>query len=198
LPTAAAWALYGAYDFRLLAPAWPPLLALVVLSALPAAAALVRRGPVAIALPLALFAIVVAENVYNVDGLQKSGWDQLRRTRTADWLDTDITRAIVMPAFARALLVVQPEMKKDDLLISPEGAFRFFFPGHVEQSFPLSCDDVHRFRVFVLATDEGSRRYMEDFLHVSGDPAFWAKCTTPHLKQLSDGSEGYAVFRVGP
>ena len=198
LPTATAWALYGAYDFRLLAPAWPPLLALVVLSALPAAAALVRRGPAAVALPLALFAIVVAENVYNVDGLQKSGWDQLRRTPTADWLDSGVTRAIVMPAFARTLLIVQPEMKKDDLLISPEGAFRFFFPGHVEQSFPLRCDDVHRFRVFVLATDEGSRRYMEDFLHVSGDPAFWAKCSAPHLKQLNDGFEGYAVFRVGP
>ena len=103
-----------------------------------------------------------------------------------------------MPAFARTLVVVQPEMQKDDLLISPEGAFRFFYPGRVEQSFPLRCDDLHRFGVFVLATDEGSRRYMEDFLHVSGDPAFWAKCDAPQLKQLSDGSEGYAVFRVNP
>jgi hypothetical protein len=50
--------------------------------------------------------------------------------------------------------------------------------------------------VFVLATDEGSKRYMQDFLHVSGEPSFWAACSSPHLKQLSDGSEGYAVFRV--
>jgi hypothetical protein len=37
---------------------------------------------------------------------------------------------------------------------------------------------------------------MQDFLHVSGEPSFWAACQSPHLTQLSDGSEGYAVFRV--
>jgi hypothetical protein len=194
LPTAVAWAVYGAYDFRLLAPAWPPLLALVALSTLPAAAALARRGAVAVAVPFALFAVVVATNVYNVDGLRKSGWDQLRRTD--DWLDRTETRAIVLPALSRTLTVVRREMRQGDLLLSPEGAFRFFYPGRVEQSFPLSCNDVTRFRVFVLTTDEGSKRYMEDFLHVSGEPSFWASCREPRLTQLTDGSEGYAVFRV--
>jgi 4-amino-4-deoxy-L-arabinose transferase-like glycosyltransferase len=194
LPTAAAWAVYGAYDFRLLAPAWPPLLALVVLAAVPAVSALARRGLLVAAVPFALLAIVVAENVYNLDGLQKSGWDELRRTD--DWLDEDQTRQIVMPAFSRALVVVRGQMRPGDSLVSPEGAFRFFFPGHVEQSYPNSCEFLHRFRVFVLTTDEGSRRYMEDFLHVSADPSFWSKCAKPRLKQLTDGSEGYAVFRV--
>jgi len=196
LPTAVAWAIYGAYDFRLLAPAWPPLLALVAMTALPAAAALVRRGPVFVAIPLLLFAVVVAENVYNVDGLGKSGWSQVRRTPVSEWSDRSTMRAIVMPAFSRALDVVRPQMGPKDLLVSPEGAFRFFFPGRVEQSFPNACEFLHRFRVFVLLTDEGSRRYMEDFLHVSADPAFWAACKTPRLRQLTDGSEGYAVFRV--
>ena len=196
LPTAAAWAVYGAYDFRLLAPAWPPLLALVVLAALPAASALARRGVVALAVPFVLLAVLVAENVYNVDGLGKSGWSELRRTPVHDWSDRETMRAIVMPAFSRALASVRREMRPGDDLVSPEGAFRFFYPGHVEQSFPNSCDFLHRFRVFVLLTDEGSRRYMEDFLHVSGDPAFWAACKEPRLKQLTDGSEGYAVFRV--
>jgi 4-amino-4-deoxy-L-arabinose transferase-like glycosyltransferase len=197
IPTSVAWAVYGAYDFRLLAPAWPPLLALVVLSALPAAAALARLGPVALAIPFVLFAIVVAENVYNLDGLQKSGWSEVRRTPASDWLDKPTMRAIVMPAFSRALEVVRPQMRRGDQLVSPEGAFRFFFPGHVEQSYPNNCDFLHRFRVFVLTTDEGSKRYMEQFLHVSGEPSYWAACKQPHLKQLTDGSEGYAVFRVG-
>jgi hypothetical protein len=166
-----------------------------VLSALPAASALARRGPLVVALPFALFAVVVATNVYNLDGLHKSGWDQLRRTK--DWLNRDQTREIVLPALSRALIVVRPEMHPGDLLMSPEGAFRFFFPGHVEQSYPNNCNDLHRFRVFVLTTDEGSKRYMEDFLHVSGEPSFWAACKQPHLTQLSDGSEGYAVFRIG-
>jgi hypothetical protein len=194
LPTAAAWAVYGAYDFRLLAPAWPPLLALVALAALPAAVALARRGALALVIPCALFAVVVAENVYNLDGLGHSGWDQLRRTK--DWGDRDETRAIVLPALSRTLAVVRRQLGSKDLMLSPEGAFRFFFPGRVEQSFPHSCDDLRRFRVFVLTTDEGSKRYMEDFLHVSGEPSYWAACPAPHLTQLTDGSEGYAVFRV--
>ena len=195
LPTAVAWAVYGAYDLRLLAPAWPPLLALVVLAALPAATALARRGALAVAVPFALFAVVVAENVYNLDGLGKPGWRELRRTD--HWLDRDATRAIVMPAFSRALPIVRREMTSGDDMVSPEGAFRFFFPGHVEQSYPNSCEFLHRFRVLVLTTDEGSRRYMRDFLHVSPDPSFWAACKTPHLTQLTDGSDGYAVFRIG-
>ena len=194
LPTAVAWAVYGAYDFRLLAPAWPPLLALIVLAALPAAAAWARRGTLVAALPAALFAIVVAENVYNLDGLGHSGWAQLRRTN--HWLDRNQTRAIVMPAFSRALQVVRREMSPNDQLVSPEGAFRFFYPGHVEQSYPNSCEFLHRFRVFVLTTDEGTQRYMRDFLHVSPEPSFWAACKQPHLTQLTNGSDGYAVFRV--
>jgi 4-amino-4-deoxy-L-arabinose transferase-like glycosyltransferase len=194
LPTAVAWAVYGAYDARLLAPAWPPLLALVVLAALPAASAFARRGPLVLALPFALFAVVVASNVYNLDGLHKSGWDQLRRTD--DWFNRDETRAIVLPALSRALIIVRHEMRPGDSMMSPEGAFRFFYPGHVSQSFPNSCEGLRPFRVFVLTTDEGSKRYMEDFLHVSGEPSFWAACASPHLTQLSDGSEGYAVFRV--
>ena len=194
LPCAVAWAVYGAYDARLLAPAWPPLLALVVLAALPAASAFARRGPLVLALPFALFAVVVASNFYNLDGLHKSGWDQLRRTD--DLLNRDQTRAIVLPALSRALIVVRHEMRPGDSMMSPEGAFRFFYPGHVSQSFPNSCENLRPFRVFVLTTDEGSKRYMEDFLHVSGEPSFWAACASPHLTQLSDGSEGYAVFRV--
>jgi 4-amino-4-deoxy-L-arabinose transferase-like glycosyltransferase len=196
LPTAVAWVLYGAYDFRLLAPAWPPLLALIAVAALPAAVALARRSAPALAAAFALFAVVVAVNVYNVDGLRESGWDEVRRTPADEWLDRDTMRAIVMPAFSRALVVVRREMEPNDLLISPEGAFRFFFPGRVEQSYPIACDNLQRFRVFVLTTDEGSRRYMEEFLKVSGDPSFWASCSEPRLTQLTDGSEGYAVFRV--
>jgi hypothetical protein len=105
-------------------------------------------------------------------------------------------RAIVMPAFSRALVVVRKEIGADDTLMSPEGAFRFFFPGRVDQSYPAGCESLQRFRVFVLTTDEGSKRYLEDFLNVSGEPSYWAACSAPTLTQLTDGSEGYAVFRV--
>ena len=114
------------------------------------------------------------------------GFDQLERERTAVW------DGVKNPLALKHL----GEMRPGDDLISPEGAFRFFYPGHVEQSYPNGCEFLHRFRVFVLTTDEGSQRYMRDFLHLSPEPSHWAACKFPHLTQLTDGSEGYAVFRI--
>jgi hypothetical protein len=196
-PAFVGWAWLGVYDARLLAPTWPALLALLVVAALPAAAFLVARGPVYALVPFAALAVAVANNIYLLDNLQHSGWDQLRRTPTAKWGDHDVTRAIVLPALSRALAATRAGMQSGKPLISPEGAFRFFYPGRVEQSYPNSCADLRRFGVFVLTTDQGSRDYMERFLHVSGDPSYWAGCRQPRLRQLTDGSEGYAVYEVG-
>jgi hypothetical protein len=193
-----AWMTFATYDDRLLSAAWPGLLGLMALCAVPGIASLTRvRFRFVALVPVAALVVVAAQNIYNIDGLQRSGWDQWRRTAAAKQFDLDTTRRIVLPALSRALDSVRPQMGPTDRLISPEGAFAFYFPGRVEQTFPISCDNLSRFRVFVLATDEGSKRYMEDFLHVSGEPSFWAACPSPHLTQLSDGSEGYAVFRVG-
>ena len=188
---------FATYDDRLLSAAWPGLFGLMVLCAVPGVAALTRvRFRFVALVPVTALVVAVAQNIYNIDGLQRSGWDQWRRTPAAKQFDLDTTRRIVLPALSRALDAVRPQMGPTDRLISPEGAFAYFFPGRVEQTFPIACDNLSRFRVFVLATDEGSKRYMEDFLHVSGEPSFWAACASPHLTQLSDGSEGYAVFRV--
>jgi hypothetical protein len=192
-----AWMTFATYDERLLSAAWPGLLGLMAICAVPGIAALTRvRFRFLPLVPVTALVVVAAQNIYNIDGLQRSGWDQWRRTAVAKQFDLDTTRRIVLPALSRALDVVRPQMGPTDRLISPEGAFAYFFPGRVEQTFPISCDNLSGFRVFVLATDEGSKRYMEDFLHVSGEPSFWAACTAPHLTELSDGSEGYAVFRV--
>jgi hypothetical protein len=196
LPSLVGWLVYATYDPRLLAPAWPPLLLLVALTALPALSGFARRGAVAAAVPLALFAVVVADNVYNVDGLGRSGWDELRRTPASKWFDRTTMRALVLPGLTHALTAARPQMRSQDRLLSPEGAFAFYFPGRVEQSFPNGCGYLSPFRVFVLTTDEGSKRYMENFLGVSGEPSYWASCTNPRLTQLTDGSDGYAVFRV--
>jgi hypothetical protein len=192
-----AWMTFATYDDRLLSAAWPGFLGLMALCAVPGVAALTRvRFSFVALVPVTALVVAAAQNIYNIDGLQRSGWDQWRRTPAAKQFDLDTTRRIVLPALSRALDAVRPQMGPTDRLISPEGAFAYFFPGRVEQTFPIACDNLSRFRVFVLATDEGSKRYMEDFLHVSGEPSFWAACASPHLTQLSDGSEGYAVFRV--
>jgi hypothetical protein len=197
-PPLAGWAWFGVYETRLLAPTWPPLLALLALAALPAAAYLVARGVVFAIVPVAFLAVAVANNIYLLDNLQHEGWDELRRTPMSRWANHDVTRAIVLPALSHALVATRSAMRDDALLLSPEGAFRFFYPGRVEQAYPNSCADTQRFGVFVLTTDQGSRDYMERFLHVSGDPSYWAACKQPHLRQLTDGSDGYAVYDVRP
>ena len=57
--------------------------------------------PLPLAVPFALFAVVVARTSTTSTGSASRAGDQLRRTD--DWLDRDATRAIVMPAFSRAL-----------------------------------------------------------------------------------------------
>jgi hypothetical protein len=198
VPPFVGWASLGVYDTRLLAPAWPGLLVLVAFAALPAAAYLVARGPAFAVVPVAFLAVGVADNMYLLDNLQHEGWDELRRTPTSSWSNRDATRAIVLPALSRALVAVRGVTHDDELLMSPEGAFRFFYPGRVEQSFPNSCEDLRRFGAFVLTTDQGSRDYMERFLHVPSDPAYWASCREPRLRELTDGSDGYAVYDVSP
>jgi hypothetical protein len=148
------------------------------------------------ALPFAVLAVAVANNIENLDGLGEAGWGEVRRTPASEWLDRDTMRATVLPAFSRALVATRRELDSDDRLFSSEGAFRFFYPGRTEQSFPVQCSDLEGYRVFVMSTDQGSRDYMERFLHVSGDPAWWGRCDNPRLTQLTDAAEGYAVFRV--
>ncbi|HYY02241.1 MAG TPA: hypothetical protein VE736_00010 [Gaiellaceae bacterium] len=195
VPPFIAWAVFATYDLRFLTPAWPGLLALMVVASLPAMASLARLR-LAPLLPVVALAAAVSLNVYNLDGLGRTGWDQWRRTPSSHRFDVETTRAIVLPALSRALAAARPLMHDGDRLFSPEGAFRFFFPGRVEQSFPVNCSDVRNYRVLVLTTDQGSRDYMENFLHVSDDPAHWAACPSPHLTQLTDGSEGYAVLSI--
>jgi hypothetical protein len=197
LPPFLAWAVYATYDLRFLSPAWPGLLALMAVASLPAMAGLARFR-FAPLVPVVALAAAVSLNVYNLDGLGRAGWDQWRRTPSAHRFDLETTRAIVLPALSRALAAARPLMHDGDRLFSPEGAFRFFYPGRVEQSFPVNCSDVRDYRVLVLTTDQGSKDYMENFLHVSDDPAHWTACPSPHLTQLTDGSEGYAVLAIHP
>jgi len=191
----AAWMAFATYELRFLAPAWPGLLALLAVCATPAVAGLAQTRLLALA-PVVGVVVAVSFNVYNLDGLHRSGWDQWRRTPPARRFDAHTTRAIVLPALAHALETVGPLMSAQDKLFTPEGAFSFFYPGRVDQAYPTTCEQLDGYRALVLTTDEGSRAYMRDFLHVSGDPAHWASCARPRLRQLTDGTDGYAVFSI--
>jgi hypothetical protein len=189
------WAAYATYDPRLLSPAWPGLLMLMAVSTTPALGALTRASAVAL-VPVGALMVAVALNAYNIDGLGHAGWDQWRRTPSGERFDKQQTRAIVLPAVTEALALVRPLLGVHGRLLTPEGSFKFYFPGRVDQTFPTSCSQLSPYRALVLTTDQGSRTYMQDFLHVSDDPSFWATCKQPHVRQLSSGTNGLAVFAV--
>ncbi len=191
-----AWMRYATYDVRLLSPAWPGLVSLMAVCATPALAALLRWRYAPL-LPVAALVLAVSLNVYNLDGLGRAGWDQWRRTAASERFDKRQTGAIVLPAVTEAVALARPLLGARGRLITPEGSFKFYFPGRVDQVFPASCAQLSPYRAFVLTTDQGSRTYMQDFLHVSGDPSYWATCKQPHLRQLSSGKNGLAVFAVG-
>jgi hypothetical protein len=191
-----SWMRYATYDGRLLSPAWPGLLALMAVCTTPAVASL-ARVPVAALAPVAGVIIAVAFNIYNIDGLQRSGWDQWRRTPSSARFNVEATRAIVLPDLSKVLAVARPLMGKHGRMLTPEGAFRFFFPGRVDQAYATSCAQLSPYRVFVLTLDAGTRDYMEHFLHVSADPRFWAGCRRPKTRFLPSGALGYAAFSVG-
>lgn len=194
LPVLAVWAWGGAYDTRLSSAAWPALLALCGLVAAAAVAGAARLHPAAVVAPVAVLVALALGNATTVDDLGDDRWRELRGLG-GDMFDHDRTREIVMPALSDQLALIRPELGSEGRLHSAEGQFRFFFPGRARQDYAMSCADLRGYRFFVLLTDEGTKAYMHG-IGVPAEPSYWAACTAPRLTQLSDGSEGYATFRI--
>jgi hypothetical protein len=192
-PPFAAWAWSGAYDPRLLSPAWPPLIILCA-CALHAAIRGSRRYFSVLAVPaVAAIVIAIVAGLENVDGIGRTHWSQVRAAPSS-LLDLSANRAILLPDFAGALTAVRPTTGADGQIFTSDGKFRFFFPGRVTQSYARTCSDLEGYRVFVFLTDKSSLAYMQAN-RLPTDPAFWSRCGHPRLTRLaSSGNE--IVFRV--
>lgn len=194
-PPFAVWAWSGAYDLRLLSPAWPPLIMLSALALHAAFRGSSGRLTFLVAPATATLVIAVAVGLENVDGIGKSGWNDFQSS-SAGFFDLNANRKILLPDFARALDAARPVVGRDGRVFSSDGKFRFFFPGRATQSYPRTCSDLTGYAVFVLLTDGASTDYMEAN-HLPSDPAYWARCQDPKLSRLTPvGVE--TAFRVGP
>jgi 4-amino-4-deoxy-L-arabinose transferase-like glycosyltransferase len=196
LPVLAVWGWYGAYETRLSSAAWPALIALCGLVTAASAAGAVQVHPALVVAPVGVLVALALSNWNEVDRLDEAHWSQLRLLGTAVF-DHDRTRPIVLPALTETLALMEPEMDADDRLYTADGRFRFFLPARTTQGYPQTCGDLRGYRSFVLLTDEGTQAYMRT-IGVPAEPEYWAACKSPKLVQLSDGSEGYALFRVEP
>jgi hypothetical protein len=196
LPPLLVWVSASTYADRLAAPAWPALAVLVALALGAGIEALARAGFLT---PLAA-AVVLAVSVWmgltTYDGFHGELWSEYRALGWSGLGDSMRTTNIVLPAIQQALAVVEPQLG-DGRLVSQDPRFAFFLPGAVDTRTPLQCEDLRGERLFVLLTADESERAAQDAGGLA-TPGEWSRCTSPKVRQLSDGSNGYAVFAVGP
>jgi 4-amino-4-deoxy-L-arabinose transferase-like glycosyltransferase len=195
VPPLVAWLWYGSYETRLLSTAWPPLLALVALAVAMGVRGLSRVAAALGAIPVAVLVLLVGHAFENLDGLGRDGWNGYQRLGSRIF-DQDATRALVAGNFARTLALAREQLGERGRIFSADGRFRFYFPARATQYYPSSCADLRGYRVFVLLTSDEAQAYMESTFGVSAEPEHWAACTNPRLTQLTDGSDGMALFRV--
>jgi hypothetical protein len=195
LPPLLVWVLASTYADRLAAPAWPALAVLVALALGAGIEALARAGFLT---PLAA-AVVLAVSVWmgltTYDGFHGELWSEYRALGWSGLGDSMRTTNIVLPAIQQTLAVVEPQLG-DGRLVSQDPRFAFFLPGAVDTRTPLQCEDLRGERLFVLLTADESERAAQDAGGLA-TPGEWSRCTSPKVRQLSDGSNGYAVFAVG-
>jgi hypothetical protein len=195
LPPLLVWVLASTYADRLAAPAWPALAVLVALALGAGIEALARAGFLT---PLAA-AVVLAVSVWmgltTYDGFHGELWSEYRALGWSGLGDSMRTTNIVLPAIQQTLAVVEPQLG-DGRLVSQDPRFAFFLPGAVDTRTPLQCEDLRGERLFVLLTADESERAAQDAGGLA-TPGEWSRGTSPKVRQLSDGSNGYAVFAVG-
>ena len=195
VPPLVVWIDASAYANRLAAPAWPGLALLIAVVLATGIKGLARGGvPMALS-PIPVIALAIWMSMSTFDGLHGPLWQEYRALGWSGLSDKTRTMNVVLPAAQSALAVAEQNLG-DGRLISEDPSFPFFLPGRVTTLTPLHCRDARGARVFILLTADEAELYAREN-HGLATPQQWARCKAPTLHQLTDGSNGYAVFSVG-
>ena len=194
-PPLIVWAAASTYADRLAAPAWPALAVLIAVVLNAGVEALSRAGAAISLAPVVVVAVAAWMGLATYDGFHGELWRGYRALGWSGLGDRMRTTNIVLPAIQETLAVVEPRLA-GGTLVSQDPRFAFFLPGVVDTRTPLHCEDLRGARVFVLLTADESERAAQEVGGLA-TPEEWSRCTSPKVSQLSDGSNGYAVFAVG-
>ena len=195
LPTLVAWVDSATYTERLAAPAWPGL-ALLLGCVLGAGIRGLARAGTAFALaPLLVVAMAVWMSLASLDGLHGAMWVEYRSLGVGGLGDSARTMHVVLPALQSTLATVESQIGAGRV-VTGDPMFPYFLPGRVDTSTPGRCSDVKGETVFVLLTGNESITEARQAGRLA-TPEQWSACRSPKLRQLSDGTNGYAVFAVG-
>jgi hypothetical protein len=190
------WVDSTAYADRLASTAWPGLVALIALVLAGAIRGWQQLGFTAALAPLAVLAVAVWMSLATLDGLHGYDWVVVRRLGWSGLNDKNQAMNLVLPAIQSSLAAAAPALGSNGTLLTDDPSFQYFLPpGRVDTNLALHCDQLAHRSVFVLLTSSESE-YAAQVAHGLSTPAQWLQCTNPKLKQLTDGSNGYAVFAV--
>ncbi|MFN8224484.1 MAG: hypothetical protein U0R50_14690 [Gaiellales bacterium] len=183
------------YADRLASTSWPAAAALLaVVVAVPLRRLATSAGVAALA-PAIVLLVPLWVAMSGFDGFGSPHW---RETRSLGWgglWNEDRTLNIVLPSVQSSVAVVRPLLADGGILVTPDPRFVYWFADQTRTDYAFTCDQLGGTAAYILVTSDEARSYMES-RGSTADPAFWASCTTPKLEQLTDGSNGFAVFAV--
>jgi 4-amino-4-deoxy-L-arabinose transferase-like glycosyltransferase len=195
VPPLLVWFQAATYAPRISAAAWPGLVALMGVVLAAGVAGLRRAMPVAVAVPLLAVGVAVWVSLGSADGFNRDWWREYRSLGTSGVFDLARTTNIVLPGFSHALATVTGELADGGQVDSSDPRFSWYLPGRTRTGYSTQCSDLRDMRAFVLLVGDDSQAAMRA-AGGNPDPAWWAACSAPRLRQLSDGSDGYVVFAV--
>jgi hypothetical protein len=195
VPPLAVWVYATPYTERLAATAWPGVVVLIALVLACAVRGLRRLGAAPALAPLPVLAVAVWMSLGLLDGLHGYEWVELRSLGLGGLGDQQRTLNIVLPSVQSALATAKPLLGERGTLVTSDPRFTFFLPGRVTTEIPLRCDELAGSKAFILLTADESETLARDQGGLA-TPEQWRGCSSPKLRQLTDGSNGYAVFAV--
>jgi hypothetical protein len=197
LPPLVLWVYATAYFNRLAATSWPAVVPLMAVCVAAGVTALRQRGrTVAMLAPVAVLGMAVWLALATFDGFDGAMWQEYRSLGAAGVWNGERTMNVVLPSIQSSLATAQPYLANGGRMSVSDPRFDWFLPtSEVDSDTALACADLKGFSVFVLLTSDESEAEAQDAGGLA-TPDQWAKCSSPQLHQLTDGSDGYALFAV--
>jgi hypothetical protein len=192
-PPFVVWVLRVVYGSRLLAPAWPPLVALIVLSVIPAFAAAHARSRSLVAVPAVALVVLGAYAVQNINGLGSNGWHQIRAAGLSGLRNEALMRNIALGGdFSSELNALSPQVERGDRILTFDQRLRFYYLSQVDFQAPTACAQLPAHRLFVLLESDEVRQLYGHH----AESTFWESCPQ-RLTKVDERPGAYAIFVNG-
>jgi hypothetical protein len=195
VPPSVVWATFGIYENRLEAPAWPPLAALIGACLYCAVRTAHRLAGVAALAAIPVLAVALWASLVSIDGFHGPMWDEFRSLGVSGLSDTNRTTNIVLPAVSETVATLKSQIGGNGRVVASDPRFVYWFDRTTYILTPTSCKQLNDADGFILSiSDEAT--LMAQHAGGSDDPAWWQACKQPKLRELTDGSNGFAAFVV--